>query len=111
MDAIKRMVQTSLSLLPSRPTTDPLIETPGTSPSSPSRAAKKQINYAESDDDEEDIVFKPLSGNGRATKRRKISVKDDASDEEFGLDEATLAALESDDGTSAFVAFELPLYR
>lgn len=54
------------------------------------------MNYVESDDDEDD-VFKPLSGNGRAAKRRRIAVKED-SDDEFGLDAATQAALEQDDG-------------
>ena len=54
------------------------------------------MNYVESDDDEDD-VFKPLSGNGRAAKRRRIAVKED-SDDEFGLDAATQAALEEDDG-------------
>ncbi|KAF2161698.1 hypothetical protein M409DRAFT_27757 [Zasmidium cellare ATCC 36951] len=73
-------------------------ETPGTLYSSPSRKAKKQVNYAESDDDE-DEVFKPLSGNRRAAKRRRISVKDDDSEDEFGLDAGTQAAmLESDEG-------------
>ncbi|KAK3711686.1 DNA mismatch repair protein msh6 [Vermiconidia calcicola] len=77
-------------------------ETPGTSYSSPSRKAKKQVNYAESDaEDDEDEVFKPLSGNGRAAKRRRISVKDE-SDDEFGFDAATQAALESDDVLSGF---------
>jgi DNA mismatch repair protein MSH6 len=42
-------------------------------------------------------VFKPLSGNGRAAKRRRINVKED-SDDEFGFDAATQAALEDDDG-------------
>jgi hypothetical protein len=56
------------------------------------------VNYVESDDDEDD-VFKPLSGNGRAAKRRRIAVKED-SDDEFGLDAATQAALEQDDGMS-----------
>lgn len=80
--------------------TDGLIETPGTNFSSPSRKAKKQVNYAESDD-EDDEPFRPLSGNGRAAKRRRISVKDDESDDEFGLDNATQAAMvESDDGMS-----------
>jgi DNA mismatch repair protein MSH6 len=44
-------------------------------------------------------VFKPLSGNSRAAKRRRISVKED-SDDEFGFDAATQAALEDDDGKS-----------
>jgi DNA mismatch repair protein MSH6 len=42
-------------------------------------------------------VFKPMSGNGRAAKRRRINVKED-SDDEFGFDAATQAALEDDDG-------------
>jgi len=84
------------------PETDRLIETPGTNFSSPSRKAKKQVNYAESDaEDDEDEVFKPLSGNGRAAKRRRISVKDD-SDDEFGFDAATQAALESENGMLGF---------
>ncbi|CAK1354615.1 unnamed protein product [Cercospora beticola] len=75
----------------------------GTSFSSPSRKAKKQVNYAESDD-EDDEPFRPLSGNGRAAKRRRISVKDDESDDEFGLDNATQAAMvESDDDMDDFV--------
>jgi DNA mismatch repair protein MSH6 len=76
-----------------------LIESPGTLHSSPSRKAKKAISYAESaDEDDEDEVFKPLSGNRRAAKRRRISVKDD-SDDEFGFDASTQAAMESDEGT------------
>lgn len=42
-------------------------------------------------------MFKPLSGNGRAAKRRRVAAKDE-SDDDFGLDEATQAALEDDDG-------------
>lgn len=82
--------------------TDQLIETPGTSYSSPSRKAKKTVNYAESDaEDDEDDVFKPLSGNGRAAKRRRISVKDE-SDDDFGFDAAEQGAVESDDGKLIF---------
>ncbi|PPJ52403.1 hypothetical protein CBER1_10422 [Cercospora berteroae] len=78
-------------------------ETPGTSFSSPSRKAKKPVSYAESDD-EDDEPFRPLSGNGRAAKRRRISVKDDESDDEFGLDNATQAAMvESDDDMDDFL--------
>ena len=77
---------------------DRLIETPGTSYSSPSRKAKKQVNYAESEGEDEDAVFKPLAGNGRANKRRRISVKDE-SDDDFGLDAATEAAMEDEEGT------------
>ncbi|KAF2212463.1 hypothetical protein CERZMDRAFT_41610 [Cercospora zeae-maydis SCOH1-5] len=74
-------------------------ETPGTNFSSPSRKVKKQVNYAESDDDD-DEPFRPLSGNGRAAKRRRIGVKGDTSDDEFGLDIATQAAMiESGDAT------------
>ncbi|KAK0271791.1 DNA mismatch repair protein msh6 [Friedmanniomyces endolithicus] len=72
-------------------------ETPGTTYSSPSRKAKKQVSYVESDaeDDEDDV--KPASGNRRASKRRRISVKDDSEDE-YGFDAATQAAMEDDDG-------------
>ena len=46
-------------------------------------------------------MFKPLSGNGRAAKRRRVSVKDE-SDDEFGYDAATQSAMESNDGMLAF---------
>ena len=101
-DEIKRMVWRQ-HVGRVRLQTNELIETPGTSYSSPSRKAKKQVNYAESDaEDDEDEVFKPLSGNGRAAKRRRISVKDE-SDDEFGFDAATEQAMESDDGMLAFL--------
>ena len=91
-----------------------LIETPGTSYSSPSRKVKKQVNYAESDSEQDEgDVFKPLSGNGRAAKRRRISVKDE-SDDEFGFDAATQAAMDSDDGMLPFHSFSkiyLPVCR
>lgn len=64
------------------------------------------MNYAESDaEDDDEGVFKPLSGNGRASKRRRISVKDDSDDDEFGVSDAPHGAEESDDGmlTSPFV--------
>ena len=82
--------------------TDPLIETPGTTYSSPARKSKKQVSYAESDaeEDDDEAPFKPVSGNGRAAKRRRISVKDD-SDDEYGFDAATQAAMEDDDGMLA----------
>lgn len=80
---------------------DRLIESPATLYSSPSRRAKKQVSYAESED-EDDAPFRPLSGNGRASKRRRISAKLDESEDEFGLDLATQTAmLQSDDGMSA----------
>ena len=90
--------------------TNKLIETPGTSYSSPSRKAKKQVNYAESDaEEDDDEVFKPLSGNGRAAKRRRISVKDE-SDDESGFDATTQAAMESDDGMLAFLQLKSSTY-
>jgi DNA mismatch repair protein MSH6 len=60
------------------------------------------VNYAESDDDEdEDDVLGPITNNsrGRATKRMRVSVEDD-SDDEFGLDAATQQAMLEDDGMS-----------
>ncbi|KAK1022990.1 DNA mismatch repair protein msh6, partial [Friedmanniomyces endolithicus] len=71
-------------------------ETPGTTYSSPSRKAKKKVSYVESDaeDDEDDV--KPASGSRHASKRRRISVKDDSEDES-GFDAATQAAMEDDD--------------
>lgn len=47
------------------------------------------VSYAESgsEGDEDDEVFKPLSGNGRASKRRKVVLEE--SDDEFGMDAAT----------------------
>nr|POE77607.1 dna mismatch repair protein msh6 [Quercus suber] len=83
---------------------DGLIETPGTSYSSPARKVKKPVSYAESDDEDEDedeAVFKPLSGNRRAAKRRRISVKDE-SDDEFGFDDATQAAMDNADEILAY---------
>ncbi|KAK4995763.1 DNA mismatch repair protein msh6, partial [Elasticomyces elasticus] len=77
------------------------IESPVTSSSSPSRKAKKKISYAESgSEDEEEGVLKPRSANntnGRAVKRRKISVQED-SDDEFAVDEdIELAMMKSDE--------------
>jgi DNA mismatch repair protein MSH6 len=68
--------------------------------------AKKTVNYAESDDDdEEDEVFKPIANNarkGRANKRRKISLED--SDDEFDLDVATQEAMLDEGASSTFKA-------
>ncbi|KAF2275797.1 DNA mismatch repair protein Msh6 [Westerdykella ornata] len=74
-------------------------EVPGTV-GSPSRKAKKAVNYAESDDDdEEEEEFGSIGNNnarkGRAIKRRRVSLED--SDDEFGLDAATQAAMLEDD--------------
>jgi DNA mismatch repair protein MSH6 len=59
---------------------------------------RKAVNYAESDEDEDDVLG-PIANNSRAraTKRRRVSVDDD-SDDEFGLDAATQAAM-IEDGT------------
>jgi DNA mismatch repair protein MSH6 len=54
---------------------------------------KKAVNYAESEDDE-DEVLQPLNANKlqrRPSKRRKVSLED--SDDEFGMDAETEAAL------------------
>lgn len=57
---------------------------------------RKAVNYAESDEDEDDVLG-PIanSSKARATKRRRVSVDDD-SDDEFGLDAATQAAMVED---------------
>ncbi|KAF2751879.1 DNA mismatch repair protein Msh6 [Sporormia fimetaria CBS 119925] len=72
-------------------------EVAGVATGSPSRKAKKTINYAESDDDSSDAI-EPIVNNarkGRAVKRRRVSLED--SDDEFGLDDATQAAMLADD--------------
>ncbi|RYN39569.1 DNA mismatch repair protein [Alternaria arborescens] len=75
-------------------------------PSSPTRKARKPVNYAESDDEEEDVLG-PIANNarGRATKRQRVVVDDD-SDDEFGLDVATQKAMleeEDEDDMEDFV--------
>lgn len=55
---------------------------------------KKTVNYAESESDDDHVVLKPSNGNRlqrRPSKRRRISPED--SDDEFGFDEATEAAM------------------
>ncbi|KAL6703792.1 DNA mismatch repair protein msh6 [Coniothyrium glycines] len=78
-------------------------EVVGLAPGSPSRKARKTVNYAESDEDEDDVLG-PIANNarGRATKRRRVSVEDD-SDDEFGLDAATQQAMLEDDDVDDFV--------
>jgi len=74
-------------------------EVAGVAISSSSRKARKAVNYAESDDDEdEDDVLGPIANNARsrAMKRMRVSVEDD-SDDEFGLDAATQQAMMDDD--------------
>ncbi|KAJ9661332.1 DNA mismatch repair protein msh6 [Coniosporium apollinis] len=69
----------------------------GALPSSPSRKSKKAVSYAESEEEDEE-VFRQITGNtgnGRASKRMKVSLEE--SDDEFGLDAATQAALVEDD--------------
>ena len=69
-----------------------------------SSQARKSVNYAESDDDEdEDDVLGPIANNsrGRAIKRRRVSVEDD-SDDEFGLDDATQQAMLEDGESPSF---------
>ncbi|ORY03496.1 DNA mismatch repair protein muts [Clohesyomyces aquaticus] len=71
-------------------------ELAGVALSSPSR--KKVVSYVESDAEDDDDVFQPIANNarkGRASKRRKVSVED--SDDEFGLDAATQAAMLEED--------------
>ncbi|GAB7338246.1 hypothetical protein MBLNU457_4576t1 [Dothideomycetes sp. NU457] len=75
--------------------------------SSPSRRAKKKVSYAESDEEDEE-PFRPLStnSNGRAVKRRKISVPDD-SDDEFSMDvdlETAMVDADKDDMEDFIVA-------
>lgn len=61
-----------------------------------SKQGRKAVNYAESDEDEDDVLG-PIANNSRAraTKRQRVSVDDD-SDDEFGLDAATQAAMVED---------------
>ncbi|KAF2859047.1 DNA mismatch repair protein Msh6 [Piedraia hortae CBS 480.64] len=61
--------------------------------SSPSRKAKKTVNYAESES--EDDALRPVSGNRRLNKRRRVAKSD--SEDEFALDPSTQAALEAED--------------
>ncbi|KZM19636.1 ATP binding [Ascochyta rabiei] len=72
-------------------------EVAGVALSSPSRKGRKAVNYAESDEDEDDVLG-PIANNSRAraTKRQRVSVDDD-SDDEFGLDAATQQAMIEDD--------------
>ncbi|KAI5305878.1 hypothetical protein KEM56_003014 [Ascosphaera pollenicola] len=53
---------------------------------SPSRRAKKAINYAESDDDDEDVI----ATNGRASKRRKKLAFSDDEDDAFKEEDAAV---------------------
>jgi DNA mismatch repair protein MSH6 len=55
---------------------------------------KKTVNYTESESDDDDVVLKPSSGNllqRRPSKRQRLSLED--SDDEFGIDEDTEAAM------------------
>ncbi|KAK7544389.1 muts domain V-domain-containing protein [Phyllosticta citribraziliensis] len=65
---------------------------------SPNRKGRKSVNYAESDAEEDDDVFQPVSANaaGRLSKRRKIASLDD-SDDEFGPEPTAESAGEDDE--------------
>jgi DNA mismatch repair protein MSH6 len=64
--------------------------------SSPVRTEKKKVNYAESEDEDEEPVLRQRSSNAtaRSVKRRKL---DDDSDDEFAMDDATEALLAAAD--------------
>ncbi|KAB8070177.1 muts domain V-domain-containing protein [Aspergillus leporis] len=66
---------------------------------SPSRRAKKQVNYLESDsegEDDDEEIFRPSRRNNKASKRRKVSP--DSNDEfEQGEDDAGYSDDEMDD--------------
>ncbi|KAI9831111.1 MAG: hypothetical protein M1819_005199 [Sarea resinae] len=75
--------------------------------SSPSRKAKKIVNYAESggegDDSEDEDVFKPIPNNskrGRSSKRRKTALED--SEDDF-LEESLLEAADIDEDLDDFI--------
>lgn len=55
------------------------------------------MNYAESDAEDDEDVFQPVSANaaGRASKRRKVASLDD-SDDDFGPDPTAESAAEDD---------------
>ncbi|KAH9868734.1 hypothetical protein J1614_007806, partial [Plenodomus biglobosus] len=76
----------------------------GVAPSSPSRKARKPVNYAESDDDDDEDVLGPIANNarGRTVKRRRVIEED--SDDEFGMDAATQQAMIDDDVDDFIVA-------
>ncbi|KAL9090621.1 MAG: hypothetical protein Q9159_001868 [Coniocarpon cinnabarinum] len=91
--------------LPISPASSAIVADAPAVTSSPSRKAKKKVSYAESDleDEDEDGVFRPTSGNRRSTKRRKI-VHDDESDDEFGMDDEMETAMADEDDMEDFVA-------
>lgn len=72
-----------------------------------STQARKSVNYAESgSESDDDDVLGPIANNarGRATKRRRVSVDEDDSDDEFDLDAATQQAMIDDDVDDFIVA-------
>ncbi|RAR01164.1 DNA mismatch repair protein MutS [Stemphylium lycopersici] len=88
----------SSPLRPADAPADPVLpELAGVALSSPTRKGRKPVNYAESDEDEDDVLT-PIANNarGRATKRQRVVVDDD-SDDEFGLDAATQKAMLEDE--------------
>ncbi|KAF1982551.1 DNA mismatch repair protein Msh6 [Aulographum hederae CBS 113979] len=73
--------------------------------SSPSRKAKKPISYAESEDEDEDVL-KSLSvnaANGPARKKMRVSVEED-SDDEFGMDAEMEEAMMEEADMDDFIA-------
>ncbi|KAF2103506.1 putative DNA mismatch repair protein Msh6 [Rhizodiscina lignyota] len=94
LDAVSQ--RSTISLTPA-PSSDNLAPSSPAESSQEAVGVKKAVNYAESSEDEDEDVFRPLSGNApnaRAAKRRKV-VTDD-SDDEFGVDAATEAAMADD---------------
>ncbi|KAK3076463.1 hypothetical protein LTS18_012934 [Coniosporium uncinatum] len=72
--------------------------------SSPSRKARKAVSYAESESEDEEFL-RQLSvnkTNGRAAKRRKVSIEE--SEDEFGVDAEMEEAMANDDGEYMFPA-------
>lgn len=64
---------------------------------------KKPVSYAESEDEDDEVILKPRSTNAasRAAKRRKIALDD--SDDDFAMDDAMESAMtQIDDGTAPF---------
>lgn len=69
---------------------------------------KKPVNYAESEDEDDEVILKPRSTNAasRAAKRRKIALDD--SDDDFAMDDAMESVMTQIDGT---ITFRLPQYQ
>lgn len=70
---------------------------------------KKPVSYAESEDEDDEVILKPRSTNAasRAAKRRKIALDD--SDDDFAMDDAMESAMTQIDGGTA--PFPLPQHQ